>query len=245
MGCFRVLETHRRSDLARVDGLYLFALISLEAHDASQAFLASRSRVVDVRTGLDRTRVDAKEGQLSDERIRLQLEGERAEGFLVGGVALDFTSSFRIDAFDRGHLKRRGKIVDDRVEHELHALVLERRTRIDGEDFVRDDRSAERRLEFLHSRLLSVEIVGHELFVMLDDGLDEFRAVEIRVALMVLRNVELDHLLPHSALEAIGLHLKEVYDTLELLLRADRKLHTNRTLRESIENGLERLLEGG
>ena len=89
-------------------------------------------RVQDAAAGGELAGVDAEVGELADERVRHDLEGERGERSAVVRRALDRLALgpvlVRDEALDRRHLERGRQQLDDRVEQRLHALVLERRT---------------------------------------------------------------------------------------------------------------------
>ena len=80
-----VLEADRGGDVAGVDLLDLLAVIGVHLEDAADALLLALGRVQDVRTGLERARVDPEERELADERVGRDLEGERAERLAVVG----------------------------------------------------------------------------------------------------------------------------------------------------------------
>ena len=76
-----LLEPDRRGDVARVDLLDLLAVVGVHLEDAADPLALALGRVEDVRAGLERPRVDPEEGELADERVRGDLEGESAERF--------------------------------------------------------------------------------------------------------------------------------------------------------------------
>ena len=124
----RLLEADRGGDVARVDLVDVLAMVRVELDDAPDALLAALARVQDVRAGLEAARVDAEERQLADERVGGDLEREGRERLLVvdrRAAAPRPLAGMHPD--DRRDVERRGQVVDDRVEHRLDALVLERR----------------------------------------------------------------------------------------------------------------------
>ena len=129
------LQADRRRDVARVDFLDLLALVRVHLQQAADALGALLRRVVDRRTGGEHARIDAEEGELTDERVGHDLERERGERRAVFRRTLDqhgvrivrIDLLVRVDAGDGRHVERRRQEVDDRVEQRLHALVLEGR----------------------------------------------------------------------------------------------------------------------
>ena len=79
-------------------------------------------------------------------------------------------------ALDRRDVQRGRQVVDDRVEHRLHALVLERRAAQHRVDGAGQRRPADRRDELLLGGLLALEVQLHHLVVVLGDGLEQLVA---------------------------------------------------------------------
>ena len=81
--------------------------------------------------------VDAEEGQLAHVRVGRDLEGQGAERLAVVQVRRTSAPVPGSIADHRRHVERRRQVVDDRVEHRLHALVLQGGAGQDGHDPVR------------------------------------------------------------------------------------------------------------
>ena len=139
----RLLEAEAGDDVARVRDVDVLALVRVHAQDATDALLAVLGRVVDLRTLLELARVDAEVRELAV-RVGDDLERERGERLVLVGLALD-RLALHVDALGRRDVERRRQVVDDRVEHGLHALVLERRTAQHRHELERDRALADRR----------------------------------------------------------------------------------------------------
>ena len=126
-----LLEAHARGDVAGVDRLLLLAVVGVHHQDAPDALGALGAGVEDAPAGVQRAGVDAEVGELADERVGHDLEGQRGERRVVVGRAggrggLAVAALLRgLEALHRRHVERAGQVVDDRVEQRLHALVLE------------------------------------------------------------------------------------------------------------------------
>ena len=83
-------------------------------------------RVEHACAGLEHAGVDAEEGELADVRVGHDLEGQRRERLVVGGLALQLVAaSSGSMPRDGRHVERGRQVVDDGIEQRLHALVLE------------------------------------------------------------------------------------------------------------------------
>src|SRR5690606_21381795 len=219
-----VLETHGRRNVAGAHFLQLYPVIGVHLQDAADTLALVLDGVVDRVARGQHARVDANEREVADERVRRDLERERGERRIVIrrtralGLILE-------DALDRRDVLRRRQIVDDRVEHGLHALVLERAAAEHGHDLVAQAPRAQAPLDFLLGERLALEVLLEELLAALGRGLDQLLAVLLRLGLELVRHV---HFLEADALRLLVpddlLHLDQIDDAPEMLLGADRDL---------------------
>ena len=196
--------------------------------------------------GLDLAGIDAAEGERADERVVHDLEGKHGERLGVGRRARHLVAGLEIDALHRRHVERRRQIVDDGVEHRLHALVLEGGAAQDRHEYVVDGALADQRLEGLLARVLAFEIGLHGPLVELDRLLNELLVIllglidEIGRDLLVMELGAQGLVVPHHRL-----HAYEVDDAPELVLRADRELNYDRIGAEAVADHLYRQEEVG
>ena len=130
-------------DVAGANLLDLLAMVRVHLEQAADALALALGGVVDVGAAAQHAAVDAEERELADEGIGRDLEGERREGLAVAGVAHDRGLALGGCAFDRRAVERRREEVDDRVEHRLDALVLQRRAAEDRDELGADGAGAE------------------------------------------------------------------------------------------------------
>ena len=156
------------------------------------------------------------------------LNARRRERLVVGGLALAFLAVLEL-ALDRRNVRRRRHVVDHRVEHRLHALVLERRAAQHRHDLARDRAQAQAALDFLGAQVVALEVLVHQLFVGLGGALDHLLAPFLREVGEVGRDVAGLELHPLRLLVPVDrLHPHEVDDAFELVLGADRHLDRHR-----------------
>ena len=219
-----VLEAHGRRDVTRVDLVDLLAMVRVHLEDAADPLALPLDRVEHVRACLERPRVDPEERQLAHERVRGDLERQGREGLLVGDLADGLLIRVGVDAQHRRHVERRRQVVDDRVEHRLDALVLERGAREDAHDARGERAGPQAALDLRDRELLALEVLEGQLVVHLSDRVQEERTVLERLGHEVLRDVRLDDVLAQVIVVLDRLHAHQVDDALELVLAADRDL---------------------
>ena len=203
---------------------------------------------------LELARVHAEVGELADERVGHDLERERGERSVVlrlahGRGVLLLALLRRLEALDRRDVERARQVVEDRVEQRLHALVLEARAAEDGRErgalaAVEVERGlADVGLQAVHLDVLALEVVLHQLVVVLGDGLDQRGAAGLGGLLVLGRDVGLLPLLAEVVLVDDGLHGDEVDDPAEVRLSADRQLDRDRDGAEAVDHRLDALVE--
>ncbi len=207
----------------------------------AQALLFALGRVDDLGAGVDLARVDANVGQLAEERVHGDLERQRGERLVGTRLARDDLVLLAGDMALHGlHIQRRGQVVHDGVEHGLHTLVLERRTAQHGVQLRGHRQLANGTLDLVDRELLATEELLQQRLVRLGDGLEQLLAI-LRGLLREIRRDFLDLVLltelglagPH-----LGVHLDQVDDALEGVLRADRQLDDQRLRAEAVLDGL-------
>ena len=93
--------------------------------------------------------IDAEEDELADERVAPELERQRTEFRVVVGGSQLFGMSVGVDALRRRDVERAGKIIDDRIDEILDALVLEGGTADDRDKLISNGQPADARFQYL------------------------------------------------------------------------------------------------
>ena len=231
-----LLETEAGDDVARVRDLDVEAVVRVHAQDAADALLAVLGGVVDLGALLELARVDAEVGELAV-GVGDDLERERREGRALFVLADDLVFGLRVDARGRRDVERRREEVDDRVEHGLDALVLERGAAQHGHELALDGSGAQRTAQLVGGDRLVGEVLLHHGVVGVHHGLEQLVTPLLGELRELARDVE------HLELRAFGVvaerpdlrvHLDEVDHAAELALGADRKLHHGGRCREAV-----------
>lgn len=113
--------------------LDFLTLVRVHLENPAKPLLLLLDRVVDRIAGIHHARIHPEEDQLADKRVRHDLEGKRGERIFIGRM------TFRVfvvlvHAHDGGHVRWRRQIVDHRIQHGLHTLVLECAAAEHGDD---------------------------------------------------------------------------------------------------------------
>src|SRR6187431_520069 len=240
-----VLEADDGVDVTGGDRVDRVLLVGVHLEDLPDALLLGLRRVDDLSTGIQVTGVHADVGEATEEGVRHDLERESRERLVAIGVTQDdglFVLGFvRLDG---RHVEGRRQVVDDRVEHRLHAAVLERRAAEHGVDLGVDGQLADRRLDLCNRERLAAEVLLEKLFVGLGDRLEQLLAILgdnlghvgrdlLDVVLGAHGDITLGVAGPHQCA-----HLDQVDHADEVVLDADGELVDDRVDRE-VEVGTE------
>ena len=119
------LKPKRRPDIAGADLRDVLATIGIHADQAADALALPLRGVHHHLTLADDARVDAEVGQPPDIRVSHDLEDQGAQRRIVPGRQLDrLLVAAGLGAPNGGDVRRRRQVIDDRVQQDLHALVL-------------------------------------------------------------------------------------------------------------------------
>ena len=103
------------------------------------------------------------------------MNASAANGSFSLGLALD-RLALHVDALGGRDVDRRRQVVDDRVEHGLHALVLERGAAEHRHELERERAGADRGLDLVDGELLVVEVLLQQVVVDVRDRLEQLVA---------------------------------------------------------------------
>ena len=236
-----VLETDHGVDVTRRGPLDRVLLVGVHLEQLAQALLLALGRVHDLGTGLDLARVHPDVGQLAEEGVHGDLEGQRGERLVDRGLAADdlvfLAGQMTLHGLD---VQRRREVVDDRVEHGLHALVLEGRTAQHRVDLAVDGQLADRALDLLDGEVLAAEELLQQRLIGLGHDLEQLVAVLLSLLSQVGGDLDGLVVLAHLGLAAphLGIHLDQVDDALEVVLGTDRQLDDQGLGAEAVFDGL-------
>jgi hypothetical protein len=186
---------------------------------APDALGAAGRHVEHARPRLELARVDAEVGELADERVGHDLEGERRERLGVVRVAdgrAVLVALDRLVALDGRHVQRRRQEVDDGVQQRLHALVLERGAAQRRRELELERRLADRLAEQVDRDLGVLEDELQELVVVVRDLLEQVLAGGRGDVLVVVGDVDDVDVLAQLVVVDDRLHVQKVDDPQEV-----------------------------
>ena len=120
-----VLEADAGGDVAAVDHVAFLTGIGVHLEQTSETFAAAGSGIDDRCAFFRHAGIDADERELADVRVVHDLEDQRGKRLIVAAVTGDGRFGIRVGAFGLPDIDRGRQIIDDCVEEELDALVLE------------------------------------------------------------------------------------------------------------------------
>ena len=238
-----LLDADGGGDVAGVDLGDLLALVGVHHQDAADALGATGGDVEDPRAGLELARVGPEVGELADVGVGHDLERQRRERLVVGGVAHGRLAAVvralpGLEALDRGHVERAREVVDHRVQQRLHALVLEARAAQHWSQRDRQRRLADRGLEAIDWDLLLLENHLEQVVVVVGDLLEQVLAGGTRLVGELLGDLDDVLVLAELVLVNDRLHRHQIDDSAEVRLRADRQLDRDRVRPKAVDHRL-------
>jgi hypothetical protein len=210
-------------------------------HEAADALLLAGGGVEDVRTALERAGVDAEEGQLTDERVGGNLEGQAAKRLVVEG--LRSISSPLLGSVPQTEPTSSGLGRKSTMASRSFSTMTPRPSPPVTAKNWPEGRTCGYSLSSSvvsswPSRYFSMRCV-----VGLNGGLDEVVAVALGLFFHVLGDFALDELVVGVVLVGVGLHLDEVDHAVDALLEADRQVDGVGALGEALVDRFEGLVE--
>ena len=239
------LQADERVDVAGVGVLDRVLLVRVHLEELAHALLLGLRGVEHLlaRDGL--AGVHAHVGEFAEERVHGDLERQRGERLVHRRLTRQLVVAVNGGAVDLADVQRARQVVNDSVQQRLDALVAVCGTAEHRVDLGVDRHLADGCLDLFLRQLLAAEVLLHEFFVRLGDGLEQLLAVLLSLLLQIRRDLldlrrgaGLDLARPHERL-----HVDEVDNAVEVVLSADRQLHNQRLCAEAVDDGADGVVE--
>ncbi len=180
---------------------------------------SSRAAVDHVRVGPQHAPVDAEQVDPPGERVGQRLEHQRHQS-----AGPPPARAWPVRPSTGAAARRRGQVLDQRVQQPARAQVARGRAAGDGEDGAAGHAGLQRGHDLLVRDLVSVEVVLHQLVGDLGHLVHELLAVLVGLRAQRIGNVDLLGVGPPGAAVAVGLHVDQVDQALQLVRCPDRDL---------------------
>src|SRR5271170_5276337 len=185
-----ILETNRGADITREDLGNLFTLVGVHLQQTANTLRLAGTRIQHRVAGLQLTRVDADEDQLTHKRVGHDLEPKRRERLVVISLADNLLFHIVGVVSDHGrNIKWARQVIDNRIEQRLNTLVLEGRTAEHRKDVHRDSRLTNSSLQLSLSRLLPLEEEVHDLVIRVRDSFNQISTCSLGLLDQISRDL--------------------------------------------------------
>ena len=240
-----VLQTDNSSDITCIAAVDILAVVGVHLQDAAHTLLVVLHGVVDSSTCLNLTGVHTEVCQLTNEGVGSDLEGQSSKRSIVGRRTGLLLFGLRIHTLDVLDIGRCGHIVNDSVQQLLHAAVLVGRTTDNGNQSICNGLLADSSLQFLTGDLLTLEVLLHQLFVVLGNSLDQNVTVLFSLLDHILGDRLGAHIVAHIVVVDLSVHIDQVNDTTEGILLTDGQLDRYAVCMQTIMQHLDAAEEVG
>ena len=218
----------------------------MHLQDPPDALLAILRGVEQVRAAVEHARVHPKVGQPSDVGVGHDLERERSEGVRVVRLPLDPVVLLEGKMALHGrNVDRARQEIDDRIQEQLDALVLERGAAQDRNPETAERRRADPPLQLLDRGLLLMDELLEQGLVVVRELLEQPVTCLARGVQVLRRDLRVLPLLAHVALPVMGVHLDEVDAAVELRLAPPRELEDQGVGVQPVDHHLDGAVEVG
>ncbi len=212
----RVSQAHQGSDLAAFQALDHLLVVGVHTKDAPYALLFVFVGVEHVAARDYGPGVDPHIDQLAHVFVTDQLKGECGQGLLVAGFAFQ-RLALRVFAFDATGFRRRGQIVDDRVQQPAHTFIAEGTAAKHRADMLAHGGSTQRCNYLFLAELLSGAVFVEKRLVQLGHVFKHIVAPFLGILQVFRADVLLHRVGPLGVLDIAHLaELDQVYDALEV-----------------------------
>src|SRR5690554_3911355 len=223
-----VFQTHTGSNITRANFFNFLTVVRVHLHQTTNALTAVFNRVQNRITGVNHTGVNPDKGQGTDEWVSSNFERQRGERLVISGVTLGRLTIGQ-HTVDRRDVGRSRQVANNRVQHRLNTLVLERGATHGRNDLTRQSALTETLMNFILGQFTFLEVFVHQLFVSFSSGLHQLFAPLLALSahffgrLSQVKSRALVVFVPENRL-----HGDQVDHALEGVFLTDRQLQRNR-----------------
>ena len=224
-----ILETYASTNITSTDNFYRILLVWVHLEQTGYAFFLTRTRVIDIRTSLNLTGINAEESQTTYIRVCCNLKCQSRSLFVFARFTVFFSTSFGVCTDNVLCIQRRRQECTHVIEQCLYTFVLEWRTakhRNDSHLHCCVTESSQN-LFFCNGRRI-IEIFLHQSIVKLSHFFEHLISPFISFVYQICRNFFYCIVSTHCFIMPIdSFHFDKVNKTFERFFSTDR--NNNRT----------------
>ena len=239
-----VFQPRQCDNIAGISFFNIITLVGMHQQHTPDSFFLVFNRVIDVRTGLQRTRINTGKRQGTDKRVVHNLERQRRQRFFVIGLAGNDFVRTRLGTFYVRQIKRRRQIIDNRVQQWLNAFVFE-----SCSAQYRNKRHGQRPFtnalfERFGRNFLALKIVFHGLIIHFNRHFDQFGMIFFCLVFQLSRNIlNFNRRIRRIAGINNRFHIKQINNAFEFGFGANRQLQSQRLCPQTIDNHIQAAIE--
>ena len=223
-----VLQANRRRDVARVNGVDIFSVVSVHLKNTSHSFFVALAGIKNIGTRIYSTRVNSEVADFTYKRVCCDFKCQSRERFVVRRRSFFFRVRIGDYTFDVGNINRSGHIFNDSVQKKLNTFVSVRCTAKHRNDFIVDCSFSKSKFKLVNCERIGVfKVFFHNSFICFGNSLNHFSSVLFCFFEHIGRNILLAVLFTHFVIVDFSFHSHKVNDTFESILGTDRKLNRN------------------
>src|SRR5690554_2927785 len=223
-----VFQTHTGSNITRANFFNFLTVVRVHLNQTSNPLTTVFDRVQDRVTRVNHTGINPDKGQGTHEGVSSDLKRQRGERLIVSGITLN-KLTIKQHTVDRRNVGRSRQVANNRVQHRLNTLVLERRATHGRDDLARQSTQTNALMNFVLGQFAFLEVFVHQLFVGFSGGFHQpFTPLFALSAHVFGRLSQVKRRALSIFMPVDGLHGDQVDHALEGVFLADGQLQGNR-----------------
>ena len=219
----RKLEAYCCSDITGVNLIQLLTLICVHLHDTAYTLLLALGSIQNIGTGIQCTGIYSEVSKLTYKRVSHDLECKSCERLIIRRVSLNFVA-FHVSTLDCRDISRCRHEIKNCIQKLLNASVSVSTSAAYRNCGTLAAALTQAGLQLCHARLLTLKICHHQIVVQLADLLYQLSTIQLCIISHIFRDIGNCNIIALIIVVDVSFHLKQVDDTLELVLFADRQL---------------------
>ena len=227
------LETNCSCNITGVNLIQFFSLICMHLKDTSYTLLLILGSIKYIRTGVQGTGVHTDKCKLTYKRVSHNLECKCGERLFIGRMSY-YLVAVKVNTLNCRYIQRRRHILNNSIQELLNTLVSVCGTAADRDCPTLAGSQTKCLLHFFYGRLLTLQIHHHQIVIQFTNLLNELIMIQCCFISHISKIIGNGDIITLLIIVDIGLHFKQVNDSLEFIFLTDRQLNTDSILAKSV-----------